>query len=80
MNLNIEVQLYFNLEEYLPGTKAKKFFMSLGEGVTVQNLLNKLKIPDELTKIIVVNGLSAKYEKKLQEGDVVAIFPPLAGG
>ena len=81
MDINIEVQLYFDLAQYLPaGAKEKKFPMTLAEGTTVQNLLNKLGLPEEITKVIVVNGLSANNERKLQEGDVVAIFPPLAGG
>jgi len=81
MNISIDVQLYFDLAQYLPaGTKEKKFPMTLAEGTTIQNLLNKLGLPEEITKVIVVNGLSANTERKLQEGDVVAIFPPLAGG
>jgi molybdopterin converting factor small subunit len=81
MSINIEVQLYYDLVKYVPaGTKEKKFFVSLGDGTTIKNLLNKLELPEGITKVIVVNGLSSNNERKLREGDVVAIFPPLAGG
>jgi molybdopterin converting factor small subunit len=81
MDINIEVQLYFDLAQYLPaGAKEKKFPMTLAEGTTIQNLLNKLALPEDITKVIVVNGLTATTERKLQTGDVVAIFPPMAGG
>ena len=40
MNINIEVQLYFDLANYLPAVaKDKKFSISLEEGSTIQNLL-----------------------------------------
>jgi molybdopterin converting factor small subunit len=54
--------------------------VSLRDGTTIKNLLNKLELPEGITKVIVVNGLSSNNERKLREGDVVAIFPPLAGG
>jgi molybdopterin converting factor small subunit len=81
MNISIEVQLYFDLAQYLPaGTKEKKFPLSFREGATIKTLLNKLELPEDITKVILVNGLNAHKERMLQEGDVVAIFPPLAGG
>ena len=82
MNINIEVQLYFDLVNYLPTVaKDKKFSISLEEGSTIQNLLNKLGLPEDITKVILVNGIKPKSnEIQLQYGDVVAIFPPMAGG
>jgi len=62
-------------------TKEGKFSISLEEGSTIQNLLNKLGLPEDITKLILVNGIKPNSnEIQLQYGDVVAIFPPMAGG
>ncbi len=82
MNINIEVQLYFDLANYLPAVaKDRKFSITLGEKSTIQNLLNKLGLPEDITKVILVNGIKPNSnEIQLQNDDVVAIFPPMAGG
>jgi molybdopterin converting factor small subunit len=33
-----------------------------------------------MPKIILVNGVHGKNDQVLKEGDVVSIFPPVAGG
>jgi molybdopterin converting factor small subunit len=79
--MNIEVKLFYNLAQYLPlETKNKNGSIYLEEGSTIQNLLDKLGIPEQMTRVILVNGIRPKEGANLQEGDVVAIFPPLAGG
>lgn len=79
--MNIEVKLFYNLAEFLPPEiKNKKDSLSLEEGATIKNLLDRLGIPEQMTRVILVNGIRPKDGAKLQEGDVVAIFPPLAGG
>jgi molybdopterin converting factor small subunit len=82
MNITIEVKLYFDLATYLPAVaKDSKFSFSLEEGSTIQNLLNKLGLPKDITKVILVNGIKPNSnELQLQNGNVVAIFPPMAGG
>lgn len=46
----------------------------------VRGLLCALHLPDELPRIILVNGLFSMEDRELREGDVVSIFPPLIGG
>ena len=50
------------------------------EGATVAEVLKMLKLPEEGTKIILVNGLYANKDKVLNEGDVLKISPLLTGG
>jgi molybdopterin converting factor small subunit len=51
------------------------------EGSTrVQDILLRLKIPEQIPKIILINGVHGKKEQILKEGDVLSIFPPVAGG
>ena len=46
----------------------------------VQDILGKLKIPEEMPKIILVNGVHGKRDQVLKEGDILSVFPPVAGG
>jgi sulfur carrier protein ThiS len=54
--------------------------LELPDGSSLGDLLEHLKIPEKDAKILIVNGLAASAEHKLSHHDVVAIFPPIAGG
>ena len=54
--------------------------MELPEGSSLGDLLAQLKIEQNDAKITIVNGTSVSAGHKLSEHDVVAIFPPIAGG
>ena len=49
-------------------------------GMTVKDLCIQLKIPLEKIKIIMINGRSAGFNNRLNEGERVALFPPVGGG
>ena len=79
--MEIEVKLFATLRDYLPrGSTRFSCKMEIDGETKVQDLLEKLKIPEEFPKIILVNGVHAKKEQTLKEGDVLSIFPPVAGG
>lgn len=79
--MDIEVRLFANLAELLPpGSKNKRAKINVNEGTTVQDLLEKLKIPANVTNVIMVNGIHKSKDTKLNEGDVVSIIPPITGG
>jgi len=48
--------------------------------VSVRELINYIGISDELAKIVLVNGLLAPLTSVLNDGDEVAVFPPIGGG
>lgn len=52
------------------------------EGTTVGEVLDCLSISRDYMKIgiIMINGRHGVFESVLQPGDVLAIFPPAAGG
>jgi molybdopterin converting factor small subunit len=50
------------------------------ERATVQALMKALRVPDELAKIVLVNGQHASEDSFLTDGDIVTVFPPLIGG
>jgi len=50
------------------------------EGATVKNLLEKFQIPLDAPKVIFLNGIHARGDEVLKNGDRVGAFPPVAGG
>jgi len=79
--MEIEVKLFATLRDYLPkGSDRFSCKMNINGPTRIQDILSKLKIPEEMPKIILVNGVHGKNDQVLKEGDVVSIFPPVAGG
>jgi sulfur-carrier protein len=79
--MEIEVKLFATLRDYLPkGSSRFSCKMEVNGDTRIQDILLKLKVPDDIPKIILVNGIHGKLEQVLKEGDVLSIFPPVAGG
>ncbi len=79
--MEIEVKLFATLRDYLPkGSSRFSCRMEIDGHTRVQDIVRELRIPDEIPKIILVNGIHGKAEQILKEGDVLSIFPPVAGG
>ena len=79
--MKVEVRLFANLAKLLPpGSQNKQTTMTVKKGTTVDELFDKLNIPSNITNIIMVNGVHRDIKTELNEGDVVSVFPPIAGG
>ena len=79
--MEIEVKLFATLRDYLPkGSERFSCKMEIESQTRIQDILMRLKIPEEMPKIILVNGVHGKKEQILKEGDVLSVFPPVAGG
>jgi molybdopterin converting factor small subunit len=79
--MKVEVKLFANLRDYLPaGSDKYTCSLELEEGTTVGQVLKRLKIPESMPTIILVNGIHRKAEEALHPGDVLSVFPPVAGG
>jgi molybdopterin converting factor small subunit len=79
--MEIEVKLFATLREYLPkGSSRFSCKMKINVSTRVQDILLRLKIPEQIPKIILINGVHAKKDQVLNERDVLSIFPPVAGG
>jgi sulfur carrier protein len=79
--MEIEVKLFATLRDYLP-KESDRFSckMEVEDHTRVQEVLTRLKIPEEMPMIILVNGIHGKKEQILKGGDVLSVFPPVAGG
>ena len=79
--MKIELRLFASLSRYLPEQGGGNLCaMEIPEGTTVKGLLQRLAIPGEIRKIIIVNGVHAGESQALTEGDRIGVFPPVAGG
>jgi sulfur-carrier protein len=80
-SMEIEVKLFATLRDYLPkGSSRFSCKVEVDGSTRVQDILSRLKIPEEIPKIILINGVHGKKEQILKDGDVLSIFPPVAGG
>jgi orotate phosphoribosyltransferase len=77
----IEVKLFATLDKFLPpGSQKHTGKIDVPEGTCAARILEKLGIPPDMPKIILINGIHSSSEDLLKEGDTLALFPPLAGG
>ncbi|MFX1357511.1 MAG: MoaD/ThiS family protein [Promethearchaeota archaeon] len=77
-SIEVMVKLFADLRKYGP----EKSITSIPEGSRVNKIIERYNIPKKEGKLIVmINGIPC-HDKNciLKEGDVIAIFPPLAGG
>ncbi|MBW7991085.1 MAG: MoaD/ThiS family protein [Planctomycetes bacterium] len=73
----VEVKLFATFRE----GRFNERGLELPEESSLSDLLKYLTIPEKDAKVIIVNGLAVSaVEHKLSNHDVVAIFPPIAGG
>jgi molybdopterin converting factor small subunit len=78
--VRVEVRLFATLARYLPDDGTGVTVVDLHEGSTVGDLARALGIPADLSRIALVNDHDAADDRPLRAGDVVTLFPPLAGG
>jgi sulfur carrier protein ThiS len=86
MTIHITFKLYAGLTKYLPpearGDNAMP--LELREGTSILGAIAPFNLPMKIVKLVLVNGVYVAPEQwgahVLREGDVLAIWPPVAGG
>ncbi len=79
--MQVTVTLYATLIRYHPEDKRNESFaVELPEGATVKDLLDKVGIKENEAKQVFIRHRSRPDDHPLEEGDKVAIFPPVGGG
>jgi len=77
----IQLFLAATLRRYVPGYDANTgHFVEVLPGITVLDLARQLGLPDQEVKLIMVNGIGAKWGTVLQGDERVGLFPPVGGG
>jgi sulfur carrier protein ThiS len=84
--VKIVFKLYASLGSYLPpeARRSNKMDLDLPAGTTVLQAILGRAVPPERCSLVLVNGvfvaLSQRGQRELVDGDVLAIWPPVAGG
>ena len=79
--MKVEVNLYATLKQYMKNEiLSKSSAIDLEDGLCVKDIIQKLQIPADLVKLIFINGVHAKRDTILKDGDRLGLFPPVGGG
>ena len=79
--MKVEIHLYATLGRYLPDrVKEADGVIEIEEGITVGELMQRLKVPGEKVKLVFIDNLHADKDSVLQDGNRLGIFPPVGGG
>ena len=83
--MKITFKLFATLSDYLPPQKQGNIVeLDVAEGSTIADLVKQFNLPIQLVHLVLVNGKYIKPEDRnthlLIENDVLAIWPPVAGG
>ena len=81
--MEVEVRVFAGLERYLPENKGRNSCrIQMNPGENVKDILSKLNIPAPQHEefMILANGIHANLNYTPGDGDIVSIFPIIAGG
>ena len=83
--MQINIEFYASLMQYLPPGKSRhRRDVRVDDGLRVKALIEQFHIPEKMAHIVLVNGhfvdADKRADRELVEGDVVSIWPPVAGG
>jgi sulfur carrier protein ThiS len=83
--VKVTLKLFATLADYLPaGARGNLAELEFADAPTVAAVIESFKLPPRLVHLVLVNGNfvgpEARAQRVLDEGDTLAIWPPIAGG
>ena len=83
--MKISFKLYASLSDYLPaGTRYNRVELDVPPDASILQIIEPYGMPPKLVHLVLVNGVfippEQRGERTLVENDVLAIWPPIAGG
>jgi sulfur carrier protein ThiS len=84
--MQITFKLYASLTEYLPPDHraGNQMTLDVAAGATLLQIIEPFRLPMKQVHLVLVNGHyvppADRATRTLAEGDVLAIWPPIAGG
>ena len=84
--MRITLKLYASLTPYLPpeAREGNQVALDVPQGATLADVVAPYNLPPKLVHLVLVNGTfvppADRPTRALSEGDVLAIWPPVAGG
>ena len=79
--MTVRIKLFAALRKYLPkGHPSDTLLVNLPDGAAVRDAIAALGIPFEHTPMVVSQNEQLDVSARLQDGQEINVFPPLAGG
>jgi sulfur carrier protein ThiS len=84
--MKITLKLFASLVDHLPAQarSGHAIDLDIDPGTTVMDVVRRQGIPEALCAIVLIDGVwvdrSDRARRALAEGEVLAIWPPVAGG
>jgi molybdopterin converting factor small subunit len=84
--MNITLKLFASLTDYLPQQhrNANLVKLEVASGATILQVIEPFGLPEKMVHLVLVNGRYISPVDRatlaLQPDDVLAIWPPIAGG
>lgn len=83
--MQVQLELYASLMQYLPAESTRhRAQVEVPPGTTAHALLERFAVPREKAHLVLRNGIYLHHEERdavvLEDGDVLAAWPPVAGG
>jgi sulfur carrier protein ThiS len=83
--MQITLKLYASLAQHLPAqARGNAVALDLADGATIAQAVEPLQLPPKLVHLVLVNGVyvppEQRADRRLADSDVLAIWPPIAGG
>ena len=84
--MNITFKLFASLSDYLPPEARYTNIVQLevAPEATISQIIEPFGLPPKMVHLVLINGRYIEPDKRLTqtlvEGDVLAIWPPIAGG
>jgi molybdopterin synthase sulfur carrier subunit len=75
-SMKVKIKFFASLRQFGPDKQVIEF----PEGATVNDVILSLNIPRTIRLLKIVNGEHRPADHILQDGDELALFPPIAGG
>lgn len=84
--MHITLKLFASLTDYLPPEARYTNILQLevAPDATISQIIEPFGLPPKMVHLVLINGRYIEPDKRLTqtlvEGDVLAIWPPIAGG
>ena len=82
----VTLKLYATLTDYLPASQRtdNRVELEVAADATLAAVIAPFHLPPKLVHLVLVNGVfvppEARAARRFEDGDVIAIWPPIAGG
>lgn len=84
--MKITFKLFAQLQDYLPAEarKTNALTLELEDGSNISDVIERFNLPPRLVHLVLLDGAhvipAERRERVLNDGNTLAIWPPVAGG